>query len=95
MTVVRSGDPEERVYRRVVLTLSLASSRALDEVARFNQRDRRREALRLLSDAIANEDRIRRAVADQPTTPASGPRSVEARRRAAATRELRVRGRAR
>jgi len=94
MIELRGADPapDQRVYRRVVLLLSLEASAQLDALATFNHRDRRREALRILTAGIQAEDHVRRAVTDQPVAPTSGPRSAEARRRAAVARVRKAHG---
>lgn len=46
-----------QTWPRVALTLPPDASKALDELARRNYRDRRHEALRLLLDAIDRERR--------------------------------------
>jgi len=87
------GTPEERIFRRVTVTLPLAAALALDALARETERGRRPLALALLVDAIEQRLRLHQVLAEPPD-PAE-PRSLAPRRRAAAARELRAAARGR
>jgi hypothetical protein len=52
---MESTESRSRRWPRLVLTLPPDKSDALDELARVNYRDRKREALRLLMDGIERE----------------------------------------
>ena len=79
---MRLPDHAPERERRMTVVLPVESVAALDELARHHRRDRRAEAVRLLVAAIDRDLALLRVATEPPR--AGVPRSVQARRRAAA-----------